>query len=108
MSCASNPPALINNQNIVPACHPRINPVKEKNPHPPLPPYKHPSHSPLERERKRNPNTPPTQKNSSLEKEKEKKVETQAPTLKKTTPPSFYSLKGEHMPLPRKCPAKVR
>jgi hypothetical protein len=107
MSFASNPPCPHKQPNPSPPMPSKKQPCEGKKSWPPLPPYKHPSHSP-ERERKRNPNTPPTQKNSSLEKEKGKKVETQAPTLKRTKPPSLYSLKGEHIPLPRKCPAKVR
>jgi len=84
MSFASNLPALINNHNLVPPMPFK----KQKKPHPlSLPPLI---------------NTPPTPL------WKGEKVETQAPTLIKAKPPSLYSLKEEHIPLPRKCPAKVR
>jgi hypothetical protein len=81
-------------------------PCEGKNPSPPLPPYKHPSHSPLERERKRNPNTPPTQKNSSLEKRKRKKSINPSPDLKKYQTSFTLQLKRRTHPTSSKVPSK--
>jgi hypothetical protein len=57
---------------------------------------------------KKKPQHSPHSKEQLLRERKRKKSRNPSPDLKKTKPPSLYSLKGEHIPLPRKCPAKVR